>query len=75
MATADPPRRILLGPGPSNVHPRVLHALSLPLVGHLDPVFIDLMEETKRLLRATFLTDNTLTCRSPPPPQPAWRRA
>ena len=61
MATADPPRRILLGPGPSNVHPRVLRALSLPLVGHLDPVFIDIMEETKRLLRATFLTDNTLT--------------
>jgi alanine-glyoxylate transaminase/serine-glyoxylate transaminase/serine-pyruvate transaminase len=61
MATADPPRRILLGPGPSNVHPRVLRALSLPLVGHLDPVFIDLMEETKRLLRAIFITDNTLT--------------
>jgi len=55
------PTRILLGPGPSNVHPRVLRALSTPLVGHLDPAFIELMEETKRLLRATFLTDNPLT--------------
>lgn len=56
-----PPTRILLGPGPSNVHPRVLRALSMPLIGHLDPAFIELMEETKRLLRATFLTANTLT--------------
>jgi alanine-glyoxylate transaminase/serine-glyoxylate transaminase/serine-pyruvate transaminase len=55
------PTRILLGPGPSNVHPRVLRALSAPLIGHLDPAFIELMEETKRLLRATFLTANTLT--------------
>ena len=48
------PPRILLGPGPSNVHPRVLRALATPLVGHLDPAFIELMEETKRLLRATL---------------------
>src|SRR5215470_6842537 len=61
MPTTDPPPRILLGPGPSNVHPRVLRALATPLVGHLDPAFIELMEETKRLLRATFLTANTLT--------------
>jgi alanine-glyoxylate transaminase/serine-glyoxylate transaminase/serine-pyruvate transaminase len=56
-----PPTRILLGPGPSNVHPRVLQALATPLIGHLDPAFLELMEETKRLLRATFLTANTLT--------------
>lgn len=58
---AETPRRILLGPGPSNVHPRVLRALSTPLVGHLDPAFIGLMEETKTLLRQVFQTDNALT--------------
>ena len=57
----ETPRRILLGPGPSNVHPRVLRALSTPLVGHLDPVFIGLMEETKTLLRQVFQTGNALT--------------
>jgi alanine-glyoxylate transaminase/serine-glyoxylate transaminase/serine-pyruvate transaminase len=57
----SPPLRILLGPGPSAVHPRVLRALSMPLIGHLDPAFIELMEETKQLLRATFLTENALT--------------
>jgi len=57
----DVPSRVLLGPGPSNVHPRVLSALGTPLIGHLDPAFIALMEETKTLLRATFLTENTLT--------------
>lgn len=57
----ETPRRILLGPGPSNVHPRVLRALSTPLVGHLDPVFIGLMEETKTLLRRVFQTGNALT--------------
>lgn len=55
------PQRVLLGPGPSNVHPRVLAALATPLVGHLDPAFIGLMEETKTLLRQTFLTANALT--------------
>lgn len=59
--TTPPPLRILLGPGPSSVHPRVLRALSMPLIGHLDPVFIEMMEETKQLLRATFLTENPLT--------------
>jgi alanine-glyoxylate transaminase / serine-glyoxylate transaminase / serine-pyruvate transaminase len=56
-----PPVRILLGPGPSNVHPRVLKALSTPLVGHLDPEFLHLMEETKDLLRFVFQTHNPLT--------------
>ena len=56
-----PSVRILLGPGPSNVHPRVLKALSTPLVGHLDPEFIRLMDETKDLLRSVFQTRNTLT--------------
>ncbi len=56
-----PPERLLLGPGPSQVHPRVLAALGLPLVGHLDPAFVALMEETKRMLRLVFGTANPLT--------------
>lgn len=56
-----PPARILLGPGPSNVHPRVLKAMATPLVGHLDPEFLRLMEETKDLLRFVFQTKNALT--------------
>ena len=54
-------RRILLGPGPSDVHPRVLRALSTPLVGHLDPEFVALMERVKQMLRDTFRTKNHLT--------------
>ena len=56
-----PPPRLLLGPGPSMVHPRVLHALSLPLLGHLDPVFLGLMNDIQALLRATFKTQNEFT--------------
>src|SRR5262245_61402957 len=56
-----PPERLLLGPGPSQVHPRVLEALGMPLLGHLDPAFIALMDETKRLLRQAFETTNALT--------------
>src|SRR6266852_5016012 len=56
-----PPARLLLGPGPSEVHPRVLRAMSAPLIGHLDPAFIAMMEEVKALLRFVFATDNTLT--------------
>ena len=55
------PPRVLLGPGPSNVHPRVLRALSQPLVGHLDPVFLELMQEIQTLLRYVFQTENRLT--------------
>lgn len=57
----DPPERLLMGPGPSNIHPRVYAALSAPVVGHLDPVFLAVMEEAKALLRATFQTRNELT--------------
>ena len=56
-----PPARVLLGPGPSDVHPRVLAALAAPLVGHLDPVFVAMMEEVKALLRFVFATENALT--------------
>ncbi len=53
--------RTLLGPGPSGVHPRVLQALAYPLVGHLDPQFIALMNEVQALLRYVFETENQLT--------------
>lgn len=57
----DPPARLLLGPGPSNVHPRVLRALATPIVGHLDPAYLQLMDETRRMLRYAFQTTNELT--------------
>ena len=56
-----PPPRLLLGPGPSMVHPRVLAAMAAPLLGHLDPAFIAMMEDVKGLLRFVFATDNALT--------------
>jgi alanine-glyoxylate transaminase/serine-glyoxylate transaminase/serine-pyruvate transaminase len=56
-----PPARLLLGPGPSDVHPRVLRAMSAPLIGHLDPAFVAMMEEVKTLLRLVFATKNALT--------------
>ncbi len=59
--TFRPPDRILMGPGPSNVHPRVLEAMSRPTIGHLDPKFIRMMDELKDLLRNTFLTKNDVT--------------
>jgi len=55
------PPRLLLGPGPSMVHPRVLRAMASPLVGHLDPYFLQIMEMTKKLLRYVFGTQNDLT--------------
>ncbi|MEO5338092.1 MAG: alanine--glyoxylate aminotransferase family protein [Magnetospirillum sp. WYHS-4] len=57
----DPPYRILMGPGPSEVHPRVLYAQARPTVGHLDPVFVAFMEGLKAMLRRAFLTENRLT--------------
>jgi len=56
-----PPRRLLLGPGPSLVHPRVLRALSSPLVGHLDPLFLDVMNDIQTLLRMVFETQHPFT--------------
>ncbi|NNF59377.1 MAG: alanine--glyoxylate aminotransferase family protein [Rhodothermaceae bacterium] len=56
-----PPQRTLMGPGPSDVHPDVLAALSKPTLGHLDPVFVDLMDEVKALLQVAFQTENRLT--------------
>lgn len=56
-----PPRRILMGPGPSDVDPRILSALARPTIGHLDPSFVGLMDEIKGLLQRSLLTDNALT--------------
>jgi alanine-glyoxylate transaminase/serine-glyoxylate transaminase/serine-pyruvate transaminase len=56
-----PPVRTLMGPGPSTVNPRILEAMSRPTLGHLDPVFVDMMDEMKVLLRYAFRTSNDLT--------------
>src|SRR6185369_17174714 len=55
------PLRVLMGPGPSDVAPSVLKAMSQPLVGHLDPVFVKMMEEIKAMLRGVFQTKNEMT--------------
>ena len=57
----NPPRRILMGPGPSDTHARVLAALGAPTVGHLDPYFLQVMNETQAMLRQVFQTQNALT--------------
>ncbi|MFQ5878977.1 MAG: pyridoxal-phosphate-dependent aminotransferase family protein [Dehalococcoidia bacterium] len=57
----NPPPRILLGPGPANVDPRVLRAMIAPILGHLDPDFIQIMDETQDMLRLVFDTSNDLT--------------
>lgn len=57
----NPPHRILMGPGPSNVPDSVTEALAKPVVGHLDPVFLDIMVEVQEMLRSVFMTTNHLT--------------
>ena len=61
MRPFNPPTRTLLGPGPSDVHPRVLEAMSRPTIGHLDPLFVAMMDEVKLLLQYAFQTENALT--------------
>lgn len=56
-----PPQRILMGPGPSDVSPRVLQAMARPTLGHLDPLFVGMMDEVKTLLQYAFQTKNELT--------------
>ena len=53
--------RILMGPGPSDAHPRVLKAMATPLIGHLDPEFVQIMDEVKYMVQQTFQTENYLT--------------
>ena len=57
----DPPPRTLMGPGPSDIHPRVLRAMASPTIGHMDPAFLALMDETKVLLQRLFGTANEMT--------------
>ena len=61
ITSFHPPVRTLMGPGPSDVNPRILEAMSRPTIGHLDPVFVEMMEEMKVLLRYAFQTENQLT--------------
>jgi alanine-glyoxylate transaminase/serine-glyoxylate transaminase/serine-pyruvate transaminase len=56
-----PPRRTLMGPGPSDISPEVLSALSRPVIGHLDPLFVGMMDEVKALLQYAFQTKNEFT--------------
>src|SRR5213592_2694390 len=61
ISSFHPPQRTLMGPGPTEIHPRVLTTMSQPAIGYLDPVFVEMMEELKALLRYVYQTDNALT--------------
>lgn len=61
ISSFHPTPRTLMGPGPSDVHPRVLEALSRPTIGHLDPQFVAMMDEVKELLKYAFQTTNEFT--------------
>ena len=61
MNSFIPPIRTLMGPGPSDVHPRILSAMARPTIGHLDPAFIGMMDEVKEMLKYAFVTENELT--------------
>ena len=61
ITSFHPPQRTLMGPGPTEIHPRVLTTMSQPAIGYLDPVFVGMMEELKSLLRYVYQTDNALT--------------
>ncbi len=61
MKPLNPTPRMLMGPGPSDAHPRVLKAMATPLIGHLDPEFVGIMDEVKSMVQQTFLTKNHLT--------------
>ena len=57
----NPPKRVLMGPGPSDIHPRVLEAIGKRTVGHLDPFYLETMNEMQNMLRALMKTENPLT--------------
>ena len=61
ISSFHPPQRTLMGPGPTEIHPRVLTTMSQPAIGYLDPVFVEMMEELKSLLRYAYQTKNALT--------------
>ncbi|MEE2939596.1 MAG: alanine--glyoxylate aminotransferase family protein, partial [Planctomycetota bacterium] len=60
-AAVSPRRRVLMGPGPSDVDDAVLSAMARPTLGHLDPDFLGIMDEIRAMLRAVFRTENELT--------------
>lgn len=61
ISSFHPPQRTLMGPGPSDVNPRIGEAMSRPTIGHLDPAFVHMMDEVKQLLQYAFQTKNELT--------------
>ena len=61
ISSFHPPQRTLMGPGPTEIHPRVLTTMSQPAIGYLDPIFVDMMEVLKSLLRYAYQTKNALT--------------
>ena len=61
----NPPTRILMGPGPSGAHPRVLRAMTAPILGHLDPEFLKIMDECHDMLRTVMGTANEITMATP----------
>ncbi|MDP5147635.1 alanine--glyoxylate aminotransferase family protein [Shewanella sp. ULN5] len=61
ISAFNPPRRILMGPGPSDVYPEVLAAQAKPTIGHLDPLFVNMMDELKQLIQYAFQTKNEMT--------------
>jgi alanine-glyoxylate transaminase/serine-glyoxylate transaminase/serine-pyruvate transaminase len=65
IPTFDPPTRVLMGPGPSGAHPRVLRAMTAPILGHLDPEFLKIMDECNQMLREVMRTGNRMTLATP----------
>jgi alanine-glyoxylate transaminase/serine-glyoxylate transaminase/serine-pyruvate transaminase len=61
ITSFNPPVRTLMGPGPSDVHPRITAAMARPTIGHLDPAFVGMMDEVKQMLQYAFATTNNLT--------------
>ena len=57
----NPTQRVLLGPGPSDVSMRVLRALAAPTLGHLDPEYLQIMDQTRQMLKQVFQTNNEMT--------------
>jgi aspartate aminotransferase-like enzyme len=62
MKSFNPPIRTLMGPGPSDVHPRILSAMARPTIGHLDPAFVGMMNETKEGFTASTIVMQLLSC-------------
>ncbi len=65
IPSLDPPKRVLMGPGPSGADTSVLAAMGLPLLGHLDPEFIRIMDECQQMMRQVFRTENEVTLATP----------